>query len=455
MDSAALRSNARKYLGPHFTTKNAWWSDDLPVFVRGSGCYLYDSDGNRLLDGLAGLFSVNIGHGRTDIVAAASKQMELLPYATNWGTAHAPAIEAATLLAELTPGELNTTFFVNSGSEAIETAVKFARQYHRSQGQPERYKVISRESAYHGTTFGALSVNGVAKLREPFEPLLQGFRHVQNTLGYTGDCGPAAELDCVRAIEQAILEEGPELVAAVVAEPVQNAGGVLVPPDGYWRELRRICDKYGILLVADEVINGFGRLGRWFGSELVGGEPDMMTVAKGITSSYSPLGGLVVRESLVGELFESPQAGTFTHGATWGGHPVSTATAVANLTALRDEKVVDNAATMGRRLQEGLAQLAQSHRCVLEVRGTGMLYAVELTANSASGRELTADESKRVLQEVLPAAYRRTGVMLRADDRRGTNISISPPLVLDEEALTHLLDGVDGMLADIEAAIPA
>ncbi|MQA11527.1 MAG: aspartate aminotransferase family protein [Pseudonocardiaceae bacterium] len=454
MDTAALRANARRHLGPHFTRKEAWWSDDLPVFVRGEGCHLYDSDNRRFLDGLSGLFCVNIGHGRSDIVAAAGKQMEQLPYASNWGSAHPPAIEAATLIAELAPEGLGTTFFVNSGSEAVETALKFARQYHRSQGQPGRTKFISREFAYHGTTLGALSVTAVPKIREPFQPLLPGVRQVPNTIGYTGDCGPADQLDCVRAIEQAIIEEGPDTVAAVFAEPVQNGRGALVPPDGYWSQLREICDRYGVLLVADEVICSFGRLGRWFGSELVGADPDLITFAKGSTSGYSPLGGVLVRDSLVATLFDSPLGGSFTHGATWGGHPVSTAVAVANITAMRDEKALDNVARMGPVLHDGLRRLAGAHRCVKDVRGTGLFYAVELTANAETGSELTEDEARHVLQDVLPAAFRRTGVLLRGDDRGATMIMISPPLISDGDVISELLNGVDGMLTDIEAAIP-
>lgn len=453
MDTATLRAKARRHLGPHFTRKDAWRSESLPVFVRGDGCHLFDSENRRFLDGLSGLFCVNIGHGRSDIVAAATKQMEQLPYASNWGSAHPPAVEAAALIAELAPADLETTFFVNSGSEAVETAVKFARQYHRSQGEPHRSKIISREFSYHGTTLGALSLTGIPKIREPFQPLLPGVRHVPNTLGYTGDCGPAAELDCVRAIEQAILDEGPETVAAVFAEPVQNGRGALVPPDGYWTELRRICDRYGVLLVADEVICSFGRLGHWFGSELVGAEPDLITFAKGSTSGYAPLGGALVREPLVAALFDSPLAGSFTHGSTWGGHPVATAVAVANLTAMRDERIPDNVARVGPVLGEQLRRLGEEHRCVKEVRGTGLFYAIELTANSDTGSELTDQESQQILHEVLPAAYRRTGVLVRGDDRGATMIMVSPPLVSDSEVISELVHGLDGMLADIEAAI--
>ncbi|MBN9743147.1 MULTISPECIES: aspartate aminotransferase family protein [Amycolatopsis] len=452
MNVTELRATARRHLGPHFTRKDTWQSE-FPVFVRGEGSYLIDTEGRRHLDGLAGLFCVNMGHGRADIAKAAADQVGTLAYASNWGSAHPPSIEAARIIADLAPGDLGTTFFVNSGSEAVETALKFVRQYHRSQGAPERTKIISREMAYHGTTMGALSVTGLPKIKEPFGPLLPGIRHVPNTLGFTGDCGPADQLDCVRAIEAVILEEGPETVAAVFAEPVQNGRGALVPPEGYWPALRALCDKYGILLVSDEVICSFGRLGHFFGHGLTGVVPDLITFAKGSTSGYAPLGGVIVREQLVTELYDSPKGGVFTHGATWGGHPVSTAIAVANISAMRDEKVPEHVLSEGPKLHAALESLKDAHRCVKDVRGTGFFYAIELMADRDGGRELTDQESLQVLREVLPESFRRTGVILRGDDRGATMLMISPPLVADTDVLDELLHGVDGMLTDVEKAI--
>lgn len=452
MDASTLRAQARRHLGPHFTRKDTWDSE-FPIFVRGEGSYLIDTEGDRYLDGLAGLFCVNMGHGRQDIAKAASEQISTLAYASNWGSAHPPSIEAAALIADLAPGDLGTTFFVNSGSEAVETALKFARQYFRSQGQPQRTKVISRDMAYHGTTMGALSITQLPKIKEPFGELLPGIRSVPNTLGFTGDCGPVTELDCFRAIERVVLEEGPETVAAIFVEPVQNGRGALVAPDGYWPALRALCDKYGILLVSDEVICSFGRLGHFFGHGVTGVVPDMVTFAKGSTSGYAPLGGLIVREQLVQELFNSSTGGVFTHGATWGGHPVSTAVAVANITAMRDENVIGNVQEQGPRIMEALESLKNSHRCVKAVRGTGFFYAIELMADSFTGRELTQAESLKVLREVLPESFKRTKVILRGDDRGATMLMISPPLVADAEVLSALLHGVDGMLTDIEKAI--
>jgi adenosylmethionine-8-amino-7-oxononanoate aminotransferase len=447
-----LRARARRHLGPHFTRKPAWDSE-FPIFVRGDGSYLIDTEGERYLDGLAGLFCVNMGHGRSDIAAAAAEQVNTLAYASNWGMAHPPAIEAASLIAELAPGDLGTTFFVNSGSEAVETAVKFARQYHRSQGQPQRTKIISREMAYHGTTLGALSVTQLPKIKEPFGPLLPGVRSVPNTLGYLGDCGPATELPCVQAIEEVIAEEGPDTIAALFAEPVQNGRGALVPPEGYWQELRRICDEHGILLVSDEVICSFGRLGHWFGHGLTGVVPDIITFAKGSTSGYAPLGGMIAREQLVSDLFGSSAGGVFTHGATWGGHPVSTAVAIANISAMRDENVLENVSDRAPKVRAALDSLQRSHRCVKDVRGAGFFYAIELMADHNSGRELTEQESLTVLREVLPESFKRTKVILRGDDRGATMIMVSPPLVADDDVLDELLHGIDGMLTDVEKAV--
>lgn len=441
-----IREAARAHLVPHFTRASAWQSPDLPVIVRGEGCYVYDDQGRRFLDGLSGLFCVNIGHGRSDIAAAAAKQMETLAYATNWSAAHPASIEAASLIAGLAPGDLDAVFFVSSGSEAVESAIKFARQYHRSQGQAGRTKVISREMSYHGTTMGALSVTGLPSYREPFEPLLPGVFHVPNTLGATVPPGGSArDLACVEAIEEVIEREGADTIAAIFAEPVQNGRGALVPPEGYWAELRAICDRHGILLVADEVINSFGRLGRWFGVEREGVVPDLLTFAKGSTSGYAPLGGLIARRPLVDRLFEAPD-GMFSHGATWGGHPVSTTVAIANIHALADEHVLDNVQANAPRLAAGLNELVGRHRVLKEVRGTGYFYALELMADSETGRELTHDQSTSLLRSVLPVAMRKVNLLTRPDDRGATMLVLAPPLIADAAVVDELLGQVDAVL---------
>ncbi len=376
--------------------------------------------------------------------------METLSYATNWSAAHPPSAEAASLIAELAPGDLNVVFFVNSGSEANESAIKFAREYHQGQGQPERVKIISRHMAYHGTTLGALSLTGIPQFRAPFQPLLPWFHHVPNTYGYeTEGEVPVTELSCLKAIEEKIVAEGPETVAMLVAEPVQNVGGILIPPDGYWQELRRICDHYGILLCADEVICGFGRLGHWFGSIRNEVVPDIMTFAKGVTSGYAPLGGMVVREPLVDRLLDSSIA-TFTHGVTWGGHPMSTAVAVANITALRDEHVLESVRDLSPYLGARLGYIAASRQMVKEVRGTGYFFGLELMARRDDGREFTAEQKAAMCREVLPRLLQKNGLMTRADDRGPAMITVSPPLVADREVLDDLLARLEVTLAEAE-----
>ena len=442
------RQEARRHLLPHFTRGDAWCRDDLVVIDRGEGCYVWDTDGNKYLDGLAGLFCTNLGHGRSDLTAAAAKQMDRLSFFPNWSFAHPSAIEAAAFIAGVAPGDLDRVFFVSSGSEAVESALKFARCYHLANGEDTRHKVIARRWAYHGTTLGALSLTGIPGFRDPYQPMLwDGVRHVDNTLGCSATAGvPARKLPCVAAVEQAIIEEGPDTVAIVIAEPVQNGRGALVPPDGYWQELRRICDAYGVLLCADEVINSFGRLGHWFGSERFGVVPDMITFAKGVTSAYQPLGGLAVRGSLVESVWDSPLA-MFLHGSTFGGHPVATAVAVANMTALRDEDVLAGVLHNEERLGGGLRALMDAHACVKDVRGTGYFYSIELMRDRASGSDFTEAEVAELLPGgVLDRLVREARVLVRPDGRGAVMLAVSPPLVADASVIDDLLNRVDRVL---------
>ncbi len=451
-----MRSRAQKHLFPHFTTGKVWNDDSLPIIVGGEGSYLTDENGDRYLDGLAGLFCVNIGHGRTDIPQAAFEQMSRLAYWTNWGSAHPAAIDAATFIAEHAPGDLETVFFVNSGSEAVESAVKFARQYHVAQGEPQRTKIIARDMAYHGTTLGALAVTGIPAYKAPFGDLMPGVFHVPNTLGETiPEGGTAADLPSIRAIRELIEAEGGDTFAALFAEPVQNSRGALVPPDGYWQELRRICDEHGILLVADEVITGFGRLGEWFGSIKFDVVPDLITFAKGSTSGYAPLGGVIIRRPLAEAVLSSPQAGLFTHGATWGGHPVSTAVAVANLTAVENENVLGNVRSLEPYFQNGLDRIVEDHRSIREYRGAGFFYAIEMMGDRETGRELTPEQSKTVLTEVIPAAMREVQLITRPDNRGATMLVLSPPLTADQDVLDDLLTKVDHVMSAVDAHLGA
>ncbi len=443
------REVARRHLVPHFTAAGAWNADDLVVVERGEGCYLTDADGNEYLDALAGLFCTNLGHGRSDLTAAAAKQMDQLAFCSNWGFAHPSAIEAASMIAQRAPAGLNRVFFVNSGSESVESAIKLARCFHLANGSEQRHKVIARQMAYHGTTLGALALTGVPRVRDPFLPLIADdtVRHVSNTLGWhLGPGQSVRDLPCVTEIEEAILAEGPETVAMVIAEPVQNGRGALVPPPGYWSELRRICDTYDVLLCADEVINSFGRLGYWFGSERFGAEPDIITFAKGVTSGYAPLGGLVARDSLVERVWDSPLA-MFAHGSTFGAHPVATAVAVANMTAMHDEDVFAGVLANEAHLSGGLAGLMDAHACVKEVRGAGYFYAVELMRDRHSGTELSEAEFASLLAGgVLDRLVREERVLVRPDARGGAMLMISPPLVADIAVIDELLSRLDKVL---------
>ena len=442
------RQRARDHLLPHFTRGDAWRQDDLVVIDRGEGCYVWDTEGNRYLDGLAGLFCTNLGHGRSDLTAAAAKQMDKLAFYPNWGFAHPSATDAASMIAAVAPTDLDRVFFVSSGSEAVESALKFARCYHLANGDEARHKVVARQWAYHGTTLGALALTGIPGFRDPYLPMLaDNVVRVPNTLGYEAESARTArELPCVSAIEEAIVAAGPETVAMVIAEPVQNGRGALVPPEGYWQELRRICDAYGVLLCADEVINSFGRLGHWFGSGRFGAEPDMITFAKGVTSAYQPLGGLVVRGPLVDRVWDSPVA-MFVHGSTFGGHPVATAVAVASMAALRDEDVFTGVLGREDRLGNGLRELMSAHACVKDVRGTGYFYSVELMRDRDSGLELTEPETAELLPGgVLDRLVRSARVLVRPDGRGAVMLAVSPPLVADESVIDDLLGRLDQVL---------
>ena len=436
------RADDLRHLMLHFTKTKAWRSGTLPIYVRGEGCHLWDDAGRKYFDGLAGLFVVQIGHGRSDIAAAAAKQMELLAYTPTWGAAHPPAIEASKLITSLSPEGLDTVFFVTSGSEAVESAIKLARQYHAARGNPTKTGVVSRDLSYHGTTMGALSATGLTSITAPFEPLLPGFEKIPTTLGFTDGRAAAAPL------EEAIIAAGPENVGLVMAEPVQNAGGCIVPPAGYWEELRRICDQYDVLLHADEVITSFGRVGGWFASEAVGADPDLITFAKGATSGYAPVGGLLIRDEVATTTLES-DAGMFSHGATWGGHPVSMAVTIANVTAMRDEGVVANVGTHEAYFQERLADLREGHDIVDEVRGAGYFYAITLAASRARREPLSDELTAAVVDDVAPGLLADAGLLLRADARGQAKLVLSPPLIAGEAEIDELLGGVDRVLDGI------
>ena len=425
-----LRALGERHLWMHFTRMGGLAAEPMNVIERGEGCWVVDSAGKRYLDGLAGLFVVQAGHGRTELAAAAARQAEQLAYFPIWGNAHEPAIELAARLAALAPGDLNRVFFTVSGSEAVETAWKLARQYFRAIGQPGRTKVIARDIAYHGTTMGALAITGIPSLRAPFEPLTPGVTHVPNTNTYRpwiegldDEAFVAATAD---AIERAIEMEGPETVAAVVIEPLQNAGGCLVPPPGYLQRVREICDRHGVLLVSDEVICAYGRLGHMFGCERYGYQPDIITSAKGLTSGYAPLGAAIVSDRLMEPFLED--RAMFSHGITFGGHPVSCAVALANLDIFEAEDLCGHVRANEGRFHDTLTALADIP-IVGDIRGEGYFWAIELVKDRETKATFDDDEAERLLRGYLSPALFDAGLICRADDRGEPVLQFSPPLI--------------------------
>ncbi|HWG01675.1 MAG TPA: aspartate aminotransferase family protein [Trebonia sp.] len=434
-DTAALQAAARDHLWLHFTRMSAYRDGEVPVIVRGSGPYVYDDKGKRYLDGLSGLFVSMVGHGRTELAEAASKQASELAYFPLWSYAHPSAVQLAERLASLAPGDLNRVFFTTSGSEAVESAWKLAKQYFKLRGEPGRYKVISREIAYHGTSMGALAITGLADIKAPFEPLPPGGVRVPNTNFYRAPSFVSSSAEvfgewAADEIERAILREGPESVACVFLEPVQNSGGCFPPPPGYFARVRAICDKYGVLLVSDEVICAFGRLGYYFGAERYGYQPDIITFAKGVTSGYSPLGGMIVRDSLM-EPFQSGTA-TFLHGITFAGHPVSAAVALANLDVFERDNLLGNVRSREEGFRAALSRLLDLP-IVGDVRGDGYFYGIELVKDKATKETFSADESERLLRGFLSHALFEAGLVCRADDRGDPVVQLAPPLICTQE----------------------
>jgi adenosylmethionine-8-amino-7-oxononanoate aminotransferase len=435
---------AKRNLWLHFTRMSAYEDADVPVIVRGSGAYVYDQHGRRYLDGLSGLFVTQVGHGRTEIAEAGARQAAELAYFPLWSYAHPKAIELAARLAELAPGSLNRVFFTTSGSEAVESAWKLAKQYFKLTGEPGRYKVISRDIAYHGTSMGALAITGLADIKHPFEPLLPGGVRVPNTNFYRAPgflSGDEAEFGRWAAdeIERAILREGPQSVAAVFLEPVQNSGGCFPPPPGYFQRVREICDRYGVLLVSDEVICAFGRLGYYFGSQRYEYQPDIITFAKGVTSGYSPLGGMMVSDKLM-EPFSAGTA-TFLHGITFAGHPVSAAVALANLDIFEKEDLLGNVRANEAAFRATLEKLYDLP-IVGDVRGAGYFYGIEMVKDKVTRETFTDDESERLLRGFLSHALFDAGLVCRADDRGDPVIQLAPPLICGQE---HF-DEIEGIL---------
>jgi adenosylmethionine-8-amino-7-oxononanoate aminotransferase len=433
--AAAWQESAKRHMWLHFTRMSTFADADIPMIVRGSGQYVFDQHGKRYLDGLSGLFVSQIGHGRIQVAEAGARQGSELAYFPLWSYAHPRAIELAERLADLAPGELNRVFFTTSGSEAVESAWKLAKQYFKAIGQPGRYKVLSRDIAYHGTTMGALAITALSGLKEPFEPLPAGGVRVPNTNFYRAPEFVAHDLTAfgqwaADEIERAILREGPETVAAVYLEPLQNSGGCFPPPPGYFERVRQICDRHGVLLVSDEVICAFGRLGYYFGCQRYDYQPDIITFAKGVTSGYAPLGGMMVSDALM-EPFSKGSA-SFAHGITFAGHPVSCAIALANLDVFEKEDLLGNVRANEAAFRATLEKL-NDLPIVGDVRGDGYFYGIEMVKDKATKETFTDDESERLLRGYMSHALFDAGLVCRADDRGDPVIQLSPPLTCTQE----------------------
>jgi adenosylmethionine-8-amino-7-oxononanoate aminotransferase len=432
LDDAALQAKAKDHLWMHFARQSVMEDGSgVPIIVRGEGHRVWDIQGKEYIDGLAGLFTVNAGHGRKRLADAAARQAEQLAYFPIWSYAHPAAIELADRLASYAPGDLNRVFFTTGGGEAVETAFKLAKYYWKLRGKPTKHKVISRSIAYHGTTQGALALTGIPEMKAMFEPLTPGGFRVPNTNFYRapehGDDLEAFGQWAADRIAEMIEFEGPDTVAAVFLEPVQNAGGCFPPPPGYFQRVREICDEYDVLLVSDEVICAFGRIGQWFACDEYGYEPDMITCAKAMTSGYSPLGACIVSEKVY-EPFKHGEA-SFPHGYTFGGHPVSTAVAMENLDIFEEEKLNERVRENSPLFRAELETLLDLP-IVGDVRGAGYFFGIELVKDKATKETFNDEESERLLRGFLSKALFEAGLYCRADDRGDPVIQLSPPLTI-------------------------
>ncbi|MCW2770296.1 MAG: aspartate aminotransferase family protein [Aeromicrobium sp.] len=463
-DYDLLQKAGKRHLWMHFSRHGVYDdAHDIPIITKGEGMYIWDAKGRKYLDALAGLFVVQAGHGREELAQAAAKQAKELSFFPIWTFAHPQAIQLAERIASYTPGDLNRVFFTTGGGEAVETAWKVAKQYFKLTGKPLKTKAISRQVAYHGTPHGALSITGIPALKEMFEPLVPSTVHVPNTNFYRADDHTGAAVtswfsdgrgtDAATAddshqphptlgsdletfgrwaadqIEEAILAEGPDTVAAVFLEPVQNAGGCFPPPPGYFQRVREICDRHDVLLVSDEVICAFGRLGEMFGATKFGYVPDIITCAKGLTSGYSPLGAMIASDRVMEPFLEGTNS--FAHGYTFGGHPVSAAVAMANLDIFEREDLNGNVRRNEGAFRSTIEKLLDLD-IVGDIRGDGYFYGIELVKDKATKETFDDAESEKLLRGFLSKALFTNGLYCRADDRGDPVIQLAPPLIADQ-----------------------
>jgi adenosylmethionine-8-amino-7-oxononanoate aminotransferase len=443
-----LQQAAQEHLLLHFSKQGI---DDMLVLERGEGPYVFDTKGRRYIDALSSLFCSQIGYSYgEEMAAAAAAQLTTLAFNTNWGTAHPAAIELAQRLAGVAPDGMEHVLFTSGGSEAVEAAWKLAREHYHAIGQPQRTKAIARDIAYHGVTLGALSFTGVPRFKEPFGRAAIDVTHVSNTNSFRAPDGADPDCFCarlLREVEEAILAAGPEEVALIIAEPVQNAGGCLVAPPGYWRGLREIADRYGVLLMADEVICGCGRLGEWIATGREGITPDLVSLAKGLTSAYAPMGAVIATQRVVAPIVEA--GAVFRHGVTFGGHPLAAAIALKNMEIFERDGVLENVRALTPYLAERLETL-RALEIVGDVRGDGFFWAIELVKD-AQDTTFDQGERDRLLRGFLPGRLREAGLIARADDRGDAVLQIAPPLISDRALLDDVVDALGEVLTEAGA----
>jgi adenosylmethionine-8-amino-7-oxononanoate aminotransferase len=437
---------ARDNLLLHFSKPQV---DDLLVLARAEGPYVFDTAGKRYIDALSSLFCAQIGYSYgAEMAEVATRQLTTLPFNTNWATAHPPALELAEKLCSLAPADDYRVYFTGGGSESVESAWKFVREHYVAIGQPQRRKAIARKVAYHGVTLGALAFTGIPNFKSDFGPAPIEVSHVSNTNTFRAPDGDDSERFCARLlaeVEDAVLDAGPEEVALIIAEPVQNAGGSITPPPGYWAGLRQIADRYGILLMADEVITGFGRIGEWFGISREGVAPDLISLAKGITSAYAPMGAVMARSRVIDPLVDDGGR-VVRHGITFAGHPVSAAIALKNIEIFEREQVLENVRTLEPLLRSRMEDL-RSLPIVGDVRGAGFFWAVEMVADADNTR---LDQAQRdsLVRGFLPRRFREAGLIARTDDRGDAVMQIAPPLNSDAALLNEIVDRLGEVLSD-------
>ncbi len=454
-----LETSAKRHLMLHFSDMKSAVEDGITIIERGEGVHVFDTDGTRYIDGLSGLYCASLGHSYGDEIGeAAHEQMKKLPYATNWTVAHPPSIELAEKIASLAPEGMNKVYFTSGGSESVEAAWKMAVQWQQAMGQERRRKVIARKDAYHGVTMGALSFTGIPVCRTPFDPLGIPTVHVGNTSNYRHPHGDDEAAFCqalLDEVEETIEFEDPSTIAMMIAEPVQNAGGCLMPPAGYWQGLREICDRHGILLCSDEVICAWGRLGTWFGGQRFDYVPDIVTFAKGLTGAHFSMGGVLMHDKVAEPFFDG--RADYNNGYTFGGHPTGAVVALKTIEILERENVLGNVNSNHAVAERELKSLMDIP-IVGQVRGTGHFWAIEVVRDKETKEPFKGEESEDLFKNVLSEALWERGLLCRLDDRADPIIQIAPPLISEPELFGEiaaiLREGLELTAARVQSGSP-